>query len=693
MRANPRRRLVCAVAAASLIALGAPLALSATASADPAPAQAQSAEARAESLPTDAKAAILRDLHISALEFILRGDAAKNAGQVADELTRQLGTDKLGGVWFDPASKKLKVSVTDQAAADTAQAAGAEAVVRKVSERQLSNSQKQLRDWAVSLPADQRQLVLAVSSDPESGKGIVQMQNSDAGKALAAKIPGTGVQVSVSYLNGQIKGQEDFVGGEGYLISDKPDPSNGFGACSVGFNAVEKSGNRYAISAGHCAEQSKTWVETGKNPSNDKDFGNFGSPVGSFDKVELSDIDKGGKGHDYSTIKIANSGLKQLPAVKDYQGGNVQLSGVADPVVGMPVCKSGRTANYTCGTIKQVQEDVSINYTGEGPGKKGGLQHMKMFEANYCSEPGDSGGSVISGDKAVGINDAGSAGADGFSCPQKSGGENHAFAQALTTDVLPDFADNLFVETTVQPATIAAPADNARTTESKPALSGTATRGATVSVLVDNKAVGSAFVGNNGLWSVPTASDLAIGKHDVAVKSKFGDQAGPDAHSSFSVVPAAPKITTPAGDYSGTDARPTIAGSALPNADVTISIDGMGSTKLKADKDGKWSRGADSDLKQGSYRFRVTQTVNGVTSDPASLKYAVTGPGGPTTTRPGPTTSGQPVPTGGKDHGGLASTGLSSLILPIGIGALVLIGGGTALIMRNRKKSAATDEK
>lgn len=690
MRANQRRRLVCTVAAASLIALGAPLALTATASADPAPAQAQSAEARADSLPSDVKTAIQRDLHISPLEFILRGDAANTAGQLAGTLDEKLGADKIGGEWFDPATKKLKIAVVDNAAAEVAKAAGADTVIRGGSKNQLAAAQKQLRGWALSLPVDQRQLVLAVSTNQQTGQGLVQLQNTDAGKSLGAHVPGTGIQVQVTYLSGVIKGQEDFVGGEGYLVKDDPEAGGGYGACSVGFNAVDKSGNRYAISAGHCAEEAHTWVENGKDVNDDKAFGTFGSAIGTFDKVELSDLDKGGKGHDYSTIKLGNKDLKQLPAVKDYKGGVVQITGVTDPVEGMPVCKSGRTANYTCGTVKAVNEDVTVNYTGEGPGRKGGVQHMKMFEADYCSEPGDSGGSVISGDKAVGINDAGAAGSDGFSCPSKHNeGVNHAFAQALTTDVLPDFHDNLFVETTVQAATIGNP--GARTAETKPVISGTATRGATVTVSVDGTTEGTAFVGNNGMYSVPVKNDLKLGKHQAVVSSKFGDQSGPDAKSTFDVVPAAPKITTPAGDYTGPNARPTIAGTAQPNADLTIAVDGMGEVKLTSDAAGKWSRTADADLKPGSYVIHVTQTVSSETSDPATLKYTVTGPGGGPTGGP---TTGQPVPTTGpgNHHGGLASTGLSSLILPIGIGALVLIGGGVALIMRSRKKAPANTE-
>lgn len=612
--ASARRRMVGSIAAAGLIVLCAPIALSTSAIADtaPTPAPQQNAEARASALPTDAKTAILRDLHISPLEFIVRGDAAKTASQVAGSLNQQLGADKLGGAWFDPASKKLKVSVTDQAAAQVAQAAGAETVIRSVTKRQLVDSQRQLTDWAKSLPADQRTLVVGVSTDQPAGTGVLHLQNTTAGKALAARLPGTAAPVSVVYSKGQIKGQEDFVGGEGYFVEE---PGGARGAtCSVGFNAIDRSGGRYAITAGHCAESPNTVVETGKDPNNDAAFGRPGAPIGRFDTIELSDTKTGGKGHDYSTIKIANSALDQQPAVTDYKGGAIQLTGVTDPVAGMAVCKSGRTSNYTCGTISQVQEDITVDYSGEGPGHQAAVQSMRMFEADYCSEPGDSGAAVIAGDKAVGINDAGVSGSDGFSCPSKfpeAGESNRAFGQALTTDILPDFADNLFVLTTVQAATITAPAEGARVAETRPTLTGAATRGATVTVLVDNVAAGRAVAGNNGRWSVQLPTDLAAGKHDVVIKSTFGGRSGPDAHSSFTVLPATPKTAQPAAAAPVTSAPPTPAAAPTPRA----------------------------------------------------------------------------------SRAELANTGVSSLLLPIGVGALVLIGGGAAMIMRNRRKKVADTER
>ncbi|MGW6376106.1 S1 family peptidase [Rhodococcus sp. NPDC055112] len=69
------------------------------------------------------------------------------------------------------------------------------------------------------------------------------------------------------------------------------------------------------------------------------------------------------------------------------------ITGTADPVVGAPACKSGNTTGFTCGKITAVDQwsyrpDLSVD---------------NAFIATACTLPGDSGGAIATGTKALGI--------------------------------------------------------------------------------------------------------------------------------------------------------------------------------------------------------------------------------------------------------------------------------------------------
>jgi streptogrisin C len=65
--------------------------------------------------------------------------------------------------------------------------------------------------------------------------------------------------------------------------------------------------------------------------------------------------------------------------------------------IGFSVCRSGQTTGWHCGTIQAFNQ--TVNYAA-GP-------VYGMTRTNACAEPGDSGGSFISGNSAQGMTSGG----------------------------------------------------------------------------------------------------------------------------------------------------------------------------------------------------------------------------------------------------------------------------------------------
>lgn len=85
--------------------------------------------------------------------------------------------------------------------------------------------------------------------------------------------------------------------------------------------------------------------------------------VGSFSE---SGIGTAAGGLDYSVITLtpdATTGLGQ-PLVRGFGGSPLTITSTAVPVAGAPVCKSGQTSGYTCGTVEAVAAKVTL--AGDG---------------------------------------------------------------------------------------------------------------------------------------------------------------------------------------------------------------------------------------------------------------------------------------------------------------------------------------
>jgi streptogrisin B len=139
--------------------------------------------------------------------------------------------------------------------------------------------------------------------------------------------------------------------------------------CSMGFN-VRKGNKRYLITAGHCGNQVRTW--SARVPKTQR----IGPTVGH----EYP-------GSDHALVRYDTKALKRPGG---YFGGKAY--------VGRKVTRIGSTTGQHSGVITGL--DVTVRYTG-------GLMLWNMIQANICAEPGDSGGPLFSGRKAIGITSGG----------------------------------------------------------------------------------------------------------------------------------------------------------------------------------------------------------------------------------------------------------------------------------------------
>jgi streptogrisin B len=140
--------------------------------------------------------------------------------------------------------------------------------------------------------------------------------------------------------------------------------------CSLGFN-VTKGGSYYFLTAGHCGKVAKSWYTDLQHRTL------IGPTIGySF------------PGNDYALVQYTNTSLT-------HPGGYT----AANAFVGETVTRDGSTTGVHSGKVQAL--NVTVRY--QGGGKVSG-----MIQTNVCAEPGDSGGPLYDGTKALGLTSGGS---------------------------------------------------------------------------------------------------------------------------------------------------------------------------------------------------------------------------------------------------------------------------------------------
>ncbi|NJP52528.1 S1 family peptidase [Streptomyces sp. SBST2-5] len=285
------------------------------------------------------------------------------AGKLASTLAGELGSDA-AGTYYDAKSKSLVVNVVDKAAAETVEKAGAKA-------RVVANSLADLKSARTTLQQDATIPGTSWATDPVTNKVVVTADRT-VSKAEWAKLTEV-----VEKLGGKAELQRTKGEFKPFIAGGDAITGNG-GRCSLGFN-VTKGGEPHFLTAGHCTEGISTWSDSSGNVIGENAASSF-------------------PGDDYGLVKYT-ADVDHPSEVNLYNGSSQAISGAVEATVGMQVTRSGSTTQVHSGTVTGL--DATVNY-GNGDIVNG------LIQTDVCAEPGDSGGSLFSGDKAVGLTSGGS---------------------------------------------------------------------------------------------------------------------------------------------------------------------------------------------------------------------------------------------------------------------------------------------
>ncbi len=282
------------------------------------------------------------------------------------------------GTWFDAASGKLTVAVTDAKAAAVARSHGANAVVVDHSAAELEALVDRVTalvtpDVAVNtIGVDQRANTVSVTVD--------RTRVDDATRefvAAVADLPG----VHLTQSDGGPRQQA------GEARPGNPWWPGGETNCSVGFPATDASGGKHFLTAGHCT-----------NDANQPAYGQSGQQ----NRLGTSNVSGSGSVNaregDMGVVAVNQAGWTLSPSVNTWGSAAVTVTGAADALVGESVCHSGNTSKWQCGTVTFVNQ--TVNYGG-------GIVIEGLTFSTACSRGGDSGGAWLRGDKAVGLHSGG----------------------------------------------------------------------------------------------------------------------------------------------------------------------------------------------------------------------------------------------------------------------------------------------
>jgi streptogrisin C len=312
---------------------------------------------------------------LTAMQRDLGLNAEQATARLAQEAaTRSIGTaakaaagQAYGGSWFDAASGKLVVAVTDASKTAAVQATGAWTSMVKNTAAGLDATKAAL-DTRAGKAAPKA--ITGWYVDTKSNSVVVQVmrgaQGADVDSFLGFAKSAGPVRVEPTSQAPRVLGG-NIVGGDAYYI-------NNAARCSIGFSV---SGG--FVSAGHCGS------------AGDSVTGSDNSAMGTFAGSQFP-----GSG-DYSYVQT-NSSWNPTPTVDGYGNPNVTVAGSSEAAVGQSVCRSGSTSGWHCGTIQATNQ--TVNYQ---EGTVTGLT-----QTNACAEPGDSGGSWVSGNQAQGMTSGGS---------------------------------------------------------------------------------------------------------------------------------------------------------------------------------------------------------------------------------------------------------------------------------------------
>ncbi|MEV6010852.1 S1 family peptidase [Streptomyces sp. NPDC051976] len=293
-----------------------------------------------------------------ALPSAVAAPTAKATPATAASVAASLGTGSTAGTYYDTASKATVVNVTNQAAADTVRAAGATPRLVAHSAAQLAKAADATKAADIAGSAwsvDPRSDTLSVTVDSRvTAAQLARLKQSTAGYGDA---------VHISRVAGRFS---KLLSGGDAIYTDS-------WRCSVGFN-VRSGSTYYFLTAGHCTEGYPDYYTSG------------GTYIGPTVGTSFPNNDYGIVRYDSS---VAHSGTV----------GSQDITSAANAYVGESVKRRGSTTGIHGGSVTGL--NATVNY-GNGEVVYG------LIQTNVCAEPGDSGGSLYDGSKAIGLTSGGS---------------------------------------------------------------------------------------------------------------------------------------------------------------------------------------------------------------------------------------------------------------------------------------------
>ncbi|MGJ6968055.1 S1 family peptidase [Streptosporangium sp. G11] len=307
--------------------------------------------------------AIRRDLGGTGEQASARLVNEAAAAKVEPALRGQLGTS-FAGSWVTGPTSNLVIATSDSTKVASLAKSGAEVKLVKNSLVTLDTAKERLDRLVASAPKSIPSWYVDVRSNS------VVVLAGDVAEAQAF-VDGSGVDRALVRVEAsQEKPQPlyDVRGGDAFYMG---------GRCSVGFSVTRGSQGGFAT-AGHC--------------------GTPGTATQGYNQVAQGTFQGSSfPGNDYAWVAV-NANWTPTGVVNGYSAGILPVTGSTQQVVGSSICRSGSTTQYRCGTISQ--HNTSVTYP---EGTITGLTRTTV-----CAEPGDSGGSYISGSQAQGVTSGGS---------------------------------------------------------------------------------------------------------------------------------------------------------------------------------------------------------------------------------------------------------------------------------------------
>ncbi|WP_100449206.1 S1 family peptidase [Glycomyces xiaoerkulensis] len=356
-----KRQRVLAVTAASAIATATALTFgSAPASADPLELKAD--EARADLLG-NVSAGMVNEMSetfdLTASEVYERLAVESVASDLLEQVPESLD-ETYAGLWVSDDADEIMVATTSKADTDELAAEGATPVV-------VDHDMADLEAAIDVLDKVAGDDVYGYYVDLPANTVVIEAADADSATDLAEA---AGIDADMVTVDTTTEAPEPYYvrGGDAYYI-------NNSGRCSVGF-AARRGSTPGFLTAGHCGS-------TGARVT-----GGSAAP-GTFRNSVFP-------GNDAAWVEVG-SGETLYNIVNMYSGSRyVYNSNRA--AVGSSVCRSGSTTGWHCGTIQAFNQTVRYSQ-----GSVYGLTRTSV-----CAEPGDSGGSFISGNSAQGMTSGGS---------------------------------------------------------------------------------------------------------------------------------------------------------------------------------------------------------------------------------------------------------------------------------------------